>query len=100
MRLPWVETANGDNFAPLRSVDWQIHIYGKAKPELTEFARSQSLELHEFPWEQKMKDAGFKQDAMYLIRPDGHVALATDGQWLRVLNMYLDAFEIKAFGAK
>ncbi|WP_341960069.1 FAD-dependent monooxygenase [Planococcus maritimus] len=100
MRLPWVETTNGDNFAPLRSVDWQIHIYGKAKPELTEFARSQSLELHEFLWEASMKDAGFKQDAMYLIRPDGHVALATDGQWLRVLNMYLDAFEIKAFGAK
>ncbi|MFK8794891.1 FAD-dependent monooxygenase [Planococcus plakortidis] len=100
MRLPWVETVNGDNFAPLRSVDWQIHVYGKATPELIGFARSHSMELHEFPWEAKMKDAGFKQDALYLIRPDGHVALATDGQWLRVLNMYLESFGIVAFGAK
>ncbi|WP_404336614.1 FAD-dependent monooxygenase [Planococcus rifietoensis] len=100
MRLPWIETASGDNFAPLRSVDWQIHIYGKATPELVDFARSQSLELHEFAWESRMKDAGFKQDALYLIRPDGHVALATDKQWLRVLKMYLESFGIVAFGAK
>ncbi|OED31782.1 hypothetical protein BHE17_04735 [Planococcus maritimus] len=38
-----------------------------------------------------MKDAGFKQDALYLIRPDSHLALATDMQWLPVLNMYLEA---------
>ncbi|MDE4084537.1 hypothetical protein PO902_05680 [Planococcus maritimus] len=53
MRLPRIETANGDNFVPLRSVDWQIHIYGKATPEFIDFARSQSLELHDFPWEAK-----------------------------------------------
>ncbi|MBT2582965.1 FAD-dependent monooxygenase [Planococcus sp. ISL-109] len=100
MRLPWIETDIGDNFAPLRSVDWQIHIYGKAQPELIDFAHSQSLELHEFAWEAKMHDAGFKQDALYLIRPDGHVALATERQWLRVLKMYLETFGIVAFGAE
>ncbi|MEZ0481154.1 FAD-dependent monooxygenase [Planococcus sp. SSTMD024] len=100
MRLPWIETADGDNFAPLRSVDWQIHIYGKATPELIDFARSRSIDLREFPWEAKMKNAGFKRDALYLIRPDGHVALATEGQWLRVLKMYLESFGIEAFGAK
>lgn len=98
MRLPWIETANGDNFEPLRSVDWQIHIYGKAKPELIDFARSQSLELHEFAWKAQMKDAGFKQDALYLIRPDGHVGLASEKQWLRVLKAYLEAYGIVAFG--
>ncbi|MCM3611705.1 FAD-dependent monooxygenase [Planococcus sp. MERTA32b] len=100
MRLPWVETVTGDNFEPLRSVDWQIHIYGKAKPELIDFARSQSLDLHEFPWEAQMKDAGFKQDALYLIRPDGHVGLATEKQWLRVLKAYLDTYRIEAFGVE
>lgn len=100
MRLPWIETASGDNFEPLRSVDWQIHIYGKAKPELIDFARSQSLELQEFPWEAQMKDAGFKQDALYLIRPDGHVGLATEKQWLRVLKAYLETYGIEAFGAE
>lgn len=39
-----------------------------------------------------MKDVGFMQDALHLIRPDGHVALAPDKQWLRVLNMYLEAY--------
>ena len=92
MRLPWIETANGGNFSPLQSVNWQIHIYGKATPELIDFTHSQSLELHEFAWETRMKDAGFKQDALYLIRTDEHVALTTDKQWLRVLTMYLEVF--------
>ncbi len=47
-----------------------------------------------------MKDAGFKQYVLYLIRLDDHVALATDKQWLRVLNMYLEAFQIVALGAQ
>ena len=47
-----------------------------------------------------MKDAGFKQDALYLILPDSHVALATDKQWLPVLNMYLETFGIAAFGVE
>ena len=98
--MPWIETTNGDNFAPLRSVDWQIHVYGKALQELIDFSRLQSLELHEFTWGARMRDAGFKQDALYLIRLDGDAALATDKQWLRVLKMYLESFGIGAFGAK
>lgn len=47
-----------------------------------------------------MKDAGFKQDALYLIRPDVYVTLATDKQWLHVLDMYLETFGILVFGAK
>ena len=74
--MPYIQTASVDNFEPLRSVDWQIHIYSKAKSALIDFARSHSTELHEFPWEAQMKDAGFNQDALYLIRLDGHVGLA------------------------
>ncbi|AUD13092.1 hypothetical protein CW734_04595 [Planococcus sp. MB-3u-03] len=44
-----------------------------------------------------MHDARFKQDAIYLIRPVGHVALAPVKQWLRLLNMYLETFSIVAF---
>ncbi|MDE4084538.1 hypothetical protein PO902_05685 [Planococcus maritimus] len=47
-----------------------------------------------------MKPAGFEQDALYLIRPDGHVALTINKQWLSVLNTYFEAFWIVAFGAK
>ena len=35
-RLPWVEGA--DNFAPLASLDWQVHVYGTAPAALREFA--------------------------------------------------------------
>ena len=35
-RLPWVEGI--DNFAPLRSLDWQLHVYGTATAGLREFA--------------------------------------------------------------
>ena len=37
-RLPWVEGI--DNFAPLTSLDWQIHVYGTASAALREFATS------------------------------------------------------------
>ena len=37
-RLPWVKPpTNGDgqdNFTPLTSLDWQVHVYGDATPEL------------------------------------------------------------------
>src|ERR1700722_16541226 len=29
-RLPWVATDGTDNFAPLASMDWQVHVYGSA----------------------------------------------------------------------
>ncbi len=35
-RLPWVRTTTGhDNFAPLTSLTWQVHVYGEARAELT-----------------------------------------------------------------
>jgi len=46
-----------------------------------------------------MKDAGFKQNALYLIRPDEHVVLTTDKQWLRVSNVHLEEFGVLSFGA-
>jgi 2-polyprenyl-6-methoxyphenol hydroxylase-like FAD-dependent oxidoreductase len=79
-RLPWVELSPGvDNFEPLTSLDWQVHVYGEARPDLHEACTQLGLALHRFPWNQKMASAGFKRDALYLIRPDGYVALADAG---------------------
>jgi hypothetical protein len=33
-RLPWMESSDGGNFEPLKSLDWQIHIYGLASSDL------------------------------------------------------------------
>lgn len=66
-RLPWI----GANYGPLRSLDWQVHVYGNASPELEASCRASNLPLHVFRWH-----PGFKRDAAYLIRPDGYVAVA------------------------
>ena len=76
-RLPWVETARGeDNFAPLVSMDWQVHVYGDVRAGVPEACAELELPLHRFAWRPEMRSAGFGEDALYLIRPDGYVALA------------------------
>ncbi|MGV2623122.1 UNVERIFIED_CONTAM: FAD-dependent monooxygenase [Halobacillus marinus] len=93
-RLPWIETAAGDNFAPLASFDWQIHIYGEAEPALSAFAEKHALPIHAFPWQAGMEKKGWKQDALYLIRPDGYVALALPEQEVAAFNSYLKKHNI------
>jgi 2-polyprenyl-6-methoxyphenol hydroxylase-like FAD-dependent oxidoreductase len=76
-RLPWVELASGeDNFAPLRSLDWQVHVYGDVQQGLREACAKLRLPLHTFAWQPAMRRAGLQNAALYLIRPDGYVALA------------------------
>ncbi|HEY1768862.1 MAG TPA: FAD-dependent monooxygenase [Chthoniobacterales bacterium] len=76
-RLPWLELKSGeDNFAPLTALKWQVHVYGKAKDDLAKACSELRLALHVFDWRDEMKRAGFREDAAYLIRPDGYVALA------------------------
>lgn len=80
-RLPWVELrpGPGDNFAPLRSLDWQVHVYGRARDGVAEACTALGLPLHIFPWQPSMGRVGLKEAALYLIRPDGYVALADAG---------------------
>lgn len=76
-RLPW---ASGlDNFAPLRSLHWQLHVYGKAGDAVRAACASLGIGVESFQWCEDARSAGFAQDAGYLVRPDGHVALAFEG---------------------
>jgi 2-polyprenyl-6-methoxyphenol hydroxylase-like FAD-dependent oxidoreductase len=63
-RLPWA----GDNFAALRSLQWQIHAYGgvtaPAVPDL-------GIPVHVFP---AAPDTPLRPGRLYLVRPDGFVA--------------------------
>ncbi|BDI28852.1 2-polyprenyl-6-methoxyphenol hydroxylase [Capsulimonas corticalis] len=94
-RLPWVPGNNGsDNFTPLKSLDWQVHIYGEATQALREAAQSANLPLHSFPWTDHAADAGLKQGALYLVRPDGYVALADAHQDAKALGDYIARFRI------
>ncbi|HET7548317.1 MAG TPA: FAD-dependent monooxygenase [Usitatibacter sp.] len=84
-RLPWT----GANFAPLASVQWQVHVYGTAPAPLTDACRELGLELHAFPWDEKARAAGLARDALYLVRPDGYVALADAAASADALRSYL-----------
>lgn len=94
-RLPWVKTdVNGgdvDNFTPLRSLDWQVHVYGDAAADIQAVCVERTLPLHVFPWHPVMDRTGLRRNAVYLVRPDGYVALVDpEGSGLAVTS-YLDA---------
>ncbi len=75
-RLPWVPIAGGDNHEPLSAIRWQVHCYGVPPAVLTGWCRANNVPLHRFVWTADMEDAGLKENAAYLIRPDGYVAVA------------------------
>jgi FAD binding domain len=73
-RLPWA--GSEDNFAPLSSLAWQVHVYGEPEPSLVQACAKLGLSLHHFDWKPEMGRAGNTEGASYLIRPDGYVAMA------------------------
>jgi 2-polyprenyl-6-methoxyphenol hydroxylase-like FAD-dependent oxidoreductase len=73
-RLPWVKTAEIDNYAPLTALDWQVHVYGEATDDLRRLCAARSLKLQVFPWWAEMAHSGLRRDAAYLLRPDGYIA--------------------------
>jgi 2-polyprenyl-6-methoxyphenol hydroxylase-like FAD-dependent oxidoreductase len=90
-RLPWVPMApGGDNFAPLGSLAWQVHIYGEARDDATELCATLGLPLNRFTWRPEMRQAGLEAGALYLVRPDGYVALADPPADPRRLHRYLE----------
>jgi hypothetical protein len=98
-RLPWVKVdANGtgpDNFTPLTSLDWQVHVYGDAATAIQELCRVRQLALHVFPWREEMGRAGLCRDTVYLVRPDGYIGMA-DSSGATAIASYLDARKITA----
>jgi len=97
-RLPWVKMdwndEYRDNFAPLTSLDWQIHVYGEAVPQMRALCNERRLPLHVFLWRPEMKRAGLRRNAAYLVRPDGYVALADAEGSAATVASYLDARQL------
>jgi 2-polyprenyl-6-methoxyphenol hydroxylase-like FAD-dependent oxidoreductase len=99
-RLPYVAMKSGDNFLPLRSLDWQVHVYGDADPAFRLGLAPSGVPIHVFAWSPEAGNAGLVRDAAYLVRPDGHVALALPHQDASTFETYLDALAIKPREAK
>ena len=94
-RLPWTGAGTDDNFAPLQSLDWQAHVYGAVQQNFQTACHELNLPLHCFPWSEGAKEAGMKRDALYLVRPDGYVALASPEQDSDELRSYVSRFRLR-----
>jgi hypothetical protein len=98
-RLPWVEPESpgtgADNFTPLDSIDWQVHIYGEASADIRAACSQRRLPLHVFAWRTSMRRTGLRRDAVYLVRPDGYIALADSAGSAKALTAYLDVRKLK-----
>lgn len=70
-RLPWIESVQ--NFDPLKSLSWQIHIYGEDSGRASFTRETFGLAKHVFPWSEEMLAKGIRKNAAYLIRPDGYI---------------------------
>jgi 2-polyprenyl-6-methoxyphenol hydroxylase-like FAD-dependent oxidoreductase len=98
-RLPWLKpqaNQNEDNFSPLNSLDWQVHVCGETTQEIQKICAERSLSLHIFPWREEMRPAGFLRDAVYLVRPDGHVALASPAAGAKRVFSFLENAGVKS----
>jgi len=95
-RLPWIRTeAEEDNFVPLASLNWQVHVYGVPPSGLEEACAELRLPVHVFSWRPEMRRAGLLRGALYLIRPDGYVALADPDGDPRRLRDYLTKHSLR-----
>ncbi|HEV8411355.1 MAG TPA: FAD-dependent monooxygenase [Gemmatimonadaceae bacterium] len=93
-RLPWIEWigedgTRHDNYQFFTSLDWQLHWYGELPPAVHDSCETLGLTVYEFPWRPQFKDAGLLRNAMYLMRPDEHIALAHPTADVAVLEQYL-----------
>jgi hypothetical protein len=97
-RLPWVKSGEDgiDNFTPLTSLDWQVHVYGDAASEVQTLCDGRKLPLHVFPWRPEVGQTGLRRNAVYLVRPDGYVALADPEGSAAAVSSYLNARKVTA----
>lgn len=96
-RLPWVPLGPGlDNYMPLQSFDWQVHVYGCAQQSLRDAARNAGLLLHEFEWIKSMGNVKLTRDACYLVRPDGYIAGVDADQHGQSLSVLLSRFAVRS----
>ena len=87
-RMPWVVGQGDDDFARAHGQSWQVHVYGPTDEPLRAWCAKRGVPLRQIDWRAECAAAGLRQGALYLIRPDGYVALAADSVVIRLLNDY------------
>ena len=75
-RLPWISSEGQTNYEHL-PMRWNVHVYGLPTPALITWCQRKGLRLSTFEWRKEHQEAGLKENAVYLLRPDTYVAFAT-----------------------
>ena len=87
-RMPWVAGQGDDDFARAHGQSWQVHVYGPADEPLRAWCAKRGVPLRQIDWRAECAAAGLRQGALYLVRPDGYVALAADSAVVGLLDDY------------
>jgi hypothetical protein len=72
-----------------------VHLYGDAPTGLAQACADLHLPLHVFPWQPEMSRTGLARNALYLLRPDGYIALADPHANPQHLRDYLTSRETR-----
>jgi 2-polyprenyl-6-methoxyphenol hydroxylase-like FAD-dependent oxidoreductase len=91
-RLPWA----GENFEVLKEMKWQVHVFGETSALVRDLCREWGVEIKTFKWRRELKAAGFEEEALYLVRPDGYLALADEEASHNILKSYFERHFLKA----
>ncbi|MDP9042451.1 MAG: FAD-dependent monooxygenase [Bacteroidota bacterium] len=96
-RLPWVRIDSKDlssagNFEWLTSKHWQVHCYGSISSDLINIFNSRKIPFYIFPWTRETKNAGYLENAIYVIRPDGYVGLADPTGDVVKISAYINKY--------
>ncbi|MBV8104483.1 MAG: hypothetical protein JO223_07650 [Hyphomicrobiales bacterium] len=87
--MPWVVVRGMDNRQRLAELVWQAQVYGVASPELAASCAEIRLPLQAIPWAPEHGHAGLMQNALYVLRPDSYVGLASESGSPDVMRRYL-----------
>lgn len=90
-RLPWVINSQSNNFENLKSLDWQVHVYGNLDADFKN--KLKVVPAYEYEWNEMAAKRGIMQNAVYVIRPDGYIGLATKNQSVAEVETYFRALE-------
>jgi hypothetical protein len=84
-RLPWL--GQQGNYAPLASLDWQVHCYGPTPASVSEWCSRSHIPLHVFTPADRIP-AG----TVCLIRPDGYIGWIGRSGYVEGLTRYSAVF--------
>jgi hypothetical protein len=85
-----------DNFTPLTALDWQVHVYGERAPDVRARCEERKIAHYTFPFGPAAKRAGFRDEAVYLVRPDGYLGAVFAGDEApKRLTAYFDAHGVR-----